>query len=103
MWRLYLNKWPQEYKKQIWHTFGPKVGQIVRMQMKLEIPVWHCLLDVHTKFQMDIPKHVDKKPGNLLKNPKHAKIIIQIPKIWFLPKTELMSKSIQWATYVPNV
>ena len=33
--------------------------------MKLKLDVWHCLLDVYTKFQIDISKHVDKKSKKL--------------------------------------
>ena len=44
------------------------------LAMKLELDVWHHLLDVYTKFQIDIPKHV-KKALKTSKNPKHAKII----------------------------
>ena len=32
--------------------------------MKLLLDVWHCLLDVYTKFQIDISKHVEKSPEN---------------------------------------
>ena len=31
--------------------------------MKLELVVWHHLLDLYTKFQIDISKYVGKKPG----------------------------------------
>ena len=32
--------------------------------MKLEIDMWHHLLDLYTKFQTDISKHVQKSPEN---------------------------------------
>ena len=35
--------------------------------MKLEIDVWHYLLNVYNKFQIDISKHVEKKAGKLRK------------------------------------
>ena len=35
--------------------------------MKLEFDVWHHPLDVYAKFQIDILKHVEKKPGKLRK------------------------------------
>ena len=41
---------------------GCKVGQSVPIGMKLELDVWHHLLDVYIKFQIDISKHVEK-PG----------------------------------------
>ena len=47
--------------------------------MKLELDVWHYLLDVYTKFEIDIAKYVEKSPENF-NNPKHAKIISNIPK-----------------------
>ena len=44
-----------------------------------------------------------KNPRKTSQNPKRAKIIAKIPKIRFLKKTELMSRSIQRAIYVPNL
>ena len=35
--------------------------------MKLELDVWHYLLNVYTMFENDISKHVEKKPGKLRK------------------------------------
>ena len=35
--------------------------------MKLELDMWHYLLNVYTMFQNDISKHVEKKPGKLRK------------------------------------
>ena len=67
--------------------------------MKLELYVWHHLLDGYTKFQIDISKHVEKSP----ENPIHAKIIAKVSKIWFLRKTEFMPGSIQRATHVPTL
>ena len=32
--------------------------------MKLELDMWHHLLDVYTKFQTHISKHVQKSPEN---------------------------------------
>ena len=36
--------------------------------MKLELDVLHHLLHVYTTFQIDISKHVEKKPGQTLQN-----------------------------------
>ena len=47
--------------KWLWPIFGCKVGQSVPIGMK------HHLLHVYTKFQTDISKHVEKKPGKLWK------------------------------------
>ena len=46
-------------QKNHWSTFGCKVGQSVLIGMKLELDVLHSLLDVYTKFQIDIWKHVE--------------------------------------------
>ena len=54
-------------EKWIWPIFGCKVGQSVLIGMKLELDVWHYLLNVYTMFQNDISKHVEKKPGKLRK------------------------------------
>ena len=48
-----------------WPIFGCKVGQSVHIGMKLKLDTWHHLLDVYTKFQTDISKHVQKKSGKL--------------------------------------
>ena len=42
--------------------------------MKLALYVWHHLLDGYTKFQIDISKHVEKKPGksNTRKNNRQS-------------------------------
>ena len=39
--------------------------------MKLELNLWCRLLDVYRKFQINISKHVEKKPGKL-KNLQNA-------------------------------
>ena len=36
--------------------------------MKLELDVWHYLLNVYTMFQNDIWKHVEKSPENFAKS-----------------------------------
>ena len=36
--------------------------------MKLELDVWHYLLNVYTMFQNDISKHVEKTPENFAKS-----------------------------------
>ena len=41
--------------------FGCKVIQSVPIGMRLETDVWHHLLYVYTKFQIDISKHVEGK------------------------------------------
>ena len=41
--------------------------------MKLELDVWRCLLDVYTKFQTNISKHVKKGIENLTKIQKKYK------------------------------
>ena len=42
--------------------FGCKVGQILQISMKLELDMWHHLLDLYTKFQTDISKYVQQIP-----------------------------------------
>ena len=51
--------------KWLWPTFGSKVGQSVKIGMKLELDVWHHPLDVYAKFQTDISQHVQKKSRKL--------------------------------------
>ena len=42
-----------------------EVGQSVQIGMKLELDMRHRLLDIYTKSQTDISKHVLKKSGKL--------------------------------------
>ena len=55
-------------EKWLWPIFGCKVGQSVPIGMKLELDVWHYLLNVYTMFQNDISKHVEKNPENFAKS-----------------------------------
>ena len=50
--------------KWLWPIFGCKVGESVQIGMKLELDMWHHLLDVYAKFQTDISKHVQKNLEN---------------------------------------
>ena len=59
--------------KWLWPIFGFKVGQSVPNGMKLELDVWHHPLHVYAKFQTDISKLVEKKPGKLRKIQKAQK------------------------------
>ena len=54
--RPWLQKW-------VWPTFGCKLGQNdpIVMQLKFNMS-WH-LMNVYTKFQINISKHVEEKSG----------------------------------------
>ena len=54
-------------EKLLWPIFACKVGRIFLIEMKLKLDMWHPLRDVYTKFQIDISKHVEIKPGKLRK------------------------------------
>ena len=100
---LYINFETIYAEKSLRFIFGCKVGQSFPIVMKLEVDLWHHLLNICTKFRIDISKHVEKT-RKTWKNPEHAKTIAKIPKIRFLKKKpELMSRSIQWVNYVPNL
>ena len=64
IWRLYIIFEAINEEKILWPILGCKVGQGDLTAMKLYLDVWHCLLDVYTKFQIDISKHVEKSPEN---------------------------------------
>ena len=55
-------------EKWLWPIFGCKVGQSVPIGIKLELDVWHYLLNVYTMFQNDVSKHVEKNPENFAKS-----------------------------------
>ena len=63
IWGLYMIFKATNADKLLWPIFGCKVGQSVPIGMKLELDLLH----VYTKFQTDISKHVEKKPGKLRK------------------------------------
>ena len=67
IWRLYIIVGAINEEKLLWASFGCKVGQSVHIGMKHELDMWHHLLNGYTKFQIDISKHVEKKPGKLRK------------------------------------
>ena len=66
IWGLYITFKAMNTDKWLWLIFGCKVGQSVQNGMKLELDMWHHLLDLYTKFQTDISKHVQKSQENFL-------------------------------------
>ena len=50
-------------KKYVWPTFGCKLGQSDPIVMQLKLDMSCHLLNVCTKFQIDISKHVEEKSG----------------------------------------
>ena len=65
-------------KKGVWPTFGCKVGQSDPTVMKLKLDMLSHLLNVYTKFQIDISKHVEKKSKKLGRTDGHCHGIIQL-------------------------
>ena len=51
-------------KKWVWPTFGCKLGQSDPIMMKLKLDMSCHQLNVYTKFENDISKHVEKSPEN---------------------------------------
>ena len=68
IWGLYMIFEAMNAEKWLWPIFGCRVGQSVPIEMKLEVDVWHYLLNVYTMFQIDISKHVEKSPENFTKS-----------------------------------
>ena len=62
-WRIYLDLWGHDCKKWVWPTFGCKLGQSDPIVMQLKLDMSCHLLNVYTKFQIDISKHVEEKSG----------------------------------------
>ena len=54
--RPWLQKW-------VWPTFGCKLGQSDSIVMQLKLDMSCHLLNVYTKFQIDISKHVEERSG----------------------------------------
>ena len=53
--------WGHDGKKWVWPTFGCKLGQNDPFVMQLKLDMSCHLLNVYTKFQIDISKHVEEK------------------------------------------
>ena len=63
IWRIYLDLWGHDCKKWVWPTFCCKLGQNDPIVMQLKLDMSCHLLNVYTKFQIDISKHVEEKSG----------------------------------------
>ena len=63
IWRIYLDLWGHDCKKWVWPTFSCKLGQNDPIVMQLKLDMSCHLLNVYTKFQIDISKHVEEKSG----------------------------------------
>ena len=63
IWRIYLDFWGHDCKKWVWPTFGCKLGQSDPIVMQLKLDISCHLLNVYTKFQLDISKHIEEKSG----------------------------------------
>ena len=63
IWKIYLDLWGHDCKKWVWPTFGCKLGQSDPIVMQLKLDMSCHLLNVYTKFQIDISKHVEEKSG----------------------------------------
>ena len=56
-------------------TFGSEALQSLLFAMKVELDLWRHLLDLYTKFEINISKHVEEKPGKSIKNLNRANMI----------------------------
>ena len=65
LWRTYLDLWGHACKKRVWLSLGCKVGKLEPIMMTLKLDMSYHPLNLYTKFQIDISKHVGKKYGKL--------------------------------------
>ena len=61
LWRIYLDLWGHDCEKWVWLTSGCKVSQINVIAMKPKLDMSCHLLNVYTKYQIGISKHVEEK------------------------------------------
>ena len=59
IWRIDLDFWGNDCKKWVWLTFGCQVGQNDPIVVKIKLNLLYHLLDIYTKFRIDISKHVE--------------------------------------------
>ena len=65
IWRMYLDLWGHDCKNWVWTTFSCKIGQSDPIVTKLKLNMPYHLLNVYTKFQIDISLHVEFFFGKL--------------------------------------
>ena len=65
---LYIIFEAMNEEKWLWLIFGCNVNQSVLIRLKLDINLWHRLLDVHIDIQINILKHVTKGQENIKKS-----------------------------------
>ena len=63
IWRIYLDLRGHDCKKWVWPSFGCKLGQSDPIVMQFKLDMLCHLLNVYTKFQINISKHVEEKSG----------------------------------------
>ena len=95
IWRIYLDLWGYDCKKWVWPTFGCKLGQSDPIVMQLELDMSCHLLNVYTKFQIDISKHVEEKSGKRGRTDGHCHGIIRP----FFKRAYKNCKSVDSSTY----
>ena len=89
---------PCMQKDLLWPIFGCKVGPDWN-----ETRTWRVTLPTRCIYQVTSLKTCRTKARKTSKNPKRAKIIAKIPKIWLLQEMEIMSTGIQRAIFVLNL
>ena len=82
IWRIYLDLWGHDRRKWVWPIFGCKLGQSDPIVMQLKLDMSCHLLNVYTKFQIDISKHIEEKSGKRRRTdertlPRHNTSIFQ--------------------------
>ena len=102
IWIRYPNKWPQEYQSRISLTFGTKVGQLVLIEMKLELDMWRHLLDIYDRFEIDISKDAEKNGKLLFKSKTRKNSCLNSENKIFGTDGTYVEKYAE-ATYVPNL
>ena len=71
-------------QKCVWPTFGCKLGQSDPIVMQLKLDMSCHLLNVYTKFLIDISKHVEEKSGKRGRTDGRRDIgmkLLSIPKL----------------------
>ena len=88
IWRIYLDLWGHDCKKWVWPTFRCKLGQSDPIVMQFKLDMSCHLLNVYTKFQIDISKHVEEKSGKHGRTDGHCHGIISPFFKWANKNTE---------------
>ena len=84
IWIIYLDFWGHDCKKWVCPTFGCKLVQSDPIMMQLKLHMSCHPLNVYTKFQIDMSKHVEEKSGKRGRTDRRRDGRTDIATAWYV-------------------